>query len=136
MKQLKLWVPGDTIHCKLLLIYFENFLNFQINNCAYLIIYNKYCDILPYVEHFGMVILHQEDCFFFTAIYEFQFPKFFMHLVKDWAMLYFLTLLIVLNLEGVSRRSHLDQQNVFYVQKSLSYFLALKNCAEKNTSEL
>ena len=33
------------------------FINFEINNCTYLITYNEYCDILSYVEHFGMVSL-------------------------------------------------------------------------------
>ena len=33
------------------------FINFEINNCIYLTTYNEYCDILSYVEHFGMVSL-------------------------------------------------------------------------------
>ena len=33
------------------------FVNLEINNCTYLITYNEYCNILSYVEHFGMVSL-------------------------------------------------------------------------------
>ena len=33
------------------------FINFKINNCTYLITYSEYCDILSYVEQFGMVSL-------------------------------------------------------------------------------
>ena len=48
-------------------------------------------------------------------------------------MFHFQILFRVLNLEGASRRLYLDRSHVFFsVQKSLSYFVAVKYCTDKN----
>ena len=52
-------------------------------------------------------------------------------------MFHFQILFRVLNLEGASRRLYLDQSNaLFYVQKSLSYFVAVKYCTDKNVTAI
>ena len=99
-------------------------------HCTYLITYNEYCDILSDVECFGMIslyfILFIKTIVYYSYIYDFQFQKILIHLAKDYVMFYLQILFRVLNLEGTSRRLHLDPSNVFYAQKSLSYFVVLK----------